>query len=136
VLFVMCGSLCLFCRCLPNLVTYNIFLRACAQSGEVERVQGFFKEMVAAHIYPDIFSYNGVIDAYGKTGNYDEMEKTLTMMRGEHCKPDLVTYNTLIDAYGRAKAFAKMEQVSILHPSAIVIDQVCVHACNMLIISF
>lgn len=92
--------------------------------------------MVAAHIYPDIFSYNGVIDAYGKTGNYDEMEKTLTMMRGQHCKPDLVTYNTLIDAYGRAKAFAKMEQVSILHHSAIVIDQVCVHVCNMLIISF
>jgi len=98
-------------RCQPNVVTYNILLRASAQLDQFERVQTLFKEMQSAGIAPDIYSYNGVIDAYGKSKQYIQMESVLRVMRAAHCKPDLVTYNTLLDAYGRVADFAKMEQV-------------------------
>ncbi|KAG0592861.1 hypothetical protein KC19_1G285800 [Ceratodon purpureus] len=99
-------------KCQPNLVTYNILLRASAQACDVARVEGLFKEMEAARIYPDNVSYNGVIGAYGKAGDYVQMEKTLFVMRMQkHIKPDNVTSNTLIESYGRGKDFVKMEQV-------------------------
>jgi pentatricopeptide repeat protein len=86
-----------FDRCEPNLVTYNILLRA------------------SAH---DRVSYNGVIGAYGKAGDFVQMEKTLFVMRlRKHIKPDTVTSNTLIDSYGRGREFVKMEQVSVLFQS-------------------
>ena len=102
-------------RCQPNLVTFNILLRASAQACDASRVERFFKEMEAARIYPDLVSYNGVIGAYGKAGDYVQMEKTLFVMRMQkHIKPDNMTSNTLIESYGRGKDFVKMEQVGIL----------------------
>lgn len=103
-----------FGRCQPNLVTYNILLRASAQACDVAGVERFFKEMETARIYPDLVSYNGVIGAYGKAGDYVQMEKTLFVMRMQkHIKPDNVTSNALIESYGRGKDFVKMEQVSL-----------------------
>lgn len=99
-------------KCQPNLVTYNILLRASAQACDVAGVERFFKEMETARIYPDLVSYNGVIGAYGKAGDYVQMEKTLFVMRMQkHIKPDNVTSNALIESYGRGKDFVKMEQV-------------------------
>ncbi|KAG0581677.1 hypothetical protein KC19_4G271000 [Ceratodon purpureus] len=99
-------------RCQPNLVTYNILLRASARACDVALVERFFQEMEAAKIYPDLVSYNGVIGAYGKTGDFVQMEKTLFIMRlQKHIKPDTVTSNTLLDSYGRGREFVKMEQV-------------------------
>lgn len=99
-------------KCQPNLVTYNILLRASAQLGDVVQVDRFFKEMEAAKIYPDLVTYNGVIGAYAEAGDYVQMEMTLFVMRiQKHIKPDNVTSNTLIGAYGRGKDFVKMEQV-------------------------
>lgn len=99
-------------KCQPNLVTYNILLRASAQACDVARVESFFKEMEESRVYPDIVSFNGVIGAYGKAGNYVQMEKTLFVMRMQkHIKPDTVTSNSLIESYGRGKDFVKMEQV-------------------------
>lgn len=104
-------------RCQPNLVTYNILLRASAQLGDVVQVDRFFKEMEAAKIYPDLVTYNGVIGAYAEAGDYVQMEMTLFVMRiQKHIKPDNVTSNTLIGAYGRGKDFVKMEQVSVITP--------------------
>lgn len=99
-------------KCQPNLVTYNILLRASAQACDVARVERFFKEMEASRIYPDIVSYNGVIGAYGQAGDFVHMEKSLFVMRMQkHIKPDNVTSNTLIESYGRGMDFEKMEQV-------------------------
>ncbi|KAJ1696186.1 hypothetical protein LUZ63_004698 [Rhynchospora breviuscula] len=98
-------------RCHPNIVTYNILLRAFAQASDVQQVETLFKDMEDSVITPDVYTYNGVMDAYGKIGMLREMEAVLVRMKSYGCKPDVITFNTLIDAYGRKQAFDKMEQV-------------------------
>ncbi|XP_050137777.1 pentatricopeptide repeat-containing protein At4g39620, chloroplastic-like [Malus sylvestris] len=98
-------------RCQPSIVTYNILLRAFAQSRNVEKVNALFKDLDESVASPDIYTYNGVMDAYGKNGNIREMESVLSRMKSNQCKPDIITFNLLIDSYGKKQQFDKMEQV-------------------------
>ncbi|KAK4799133.1 hypothetical protein SAY86_024498 [Trapa natans] len=98
-------------RCKPNIVTYNILLRAFAQAGNVEQVNDLFKDLKESIISPDIYTFNGVMDAYGKNGMILEMESVLSRMKSNQCKPDIITFNLLIDSYGKRQEFEKMEQV-------------------------
>ncbi|KAF3440440.1 hypothetical protein FNV43_RR18724 [Rhamnella rubrinervis] len=104
-------------RCKPNIVTYNILLRAFAQARNVEQVNILFKDLDESIVSPDIYTYNGVMDAYGKNGMIREMESVLSSMKSNQCKPDIITFNLLIDSYGKRQEFDKMEQVfkSLLH---------------------
>ncbi|WZZ23466.1 pentatricopeptide repeat-containing protein At4g39620, chloroplastic [Brassica napus] len=97
-------------RCQPNVVTYNILLRAFAQSGKVDQVNALFKDLDMSAVSPDVYTFNGVMDAYGKNGMIKEMESVLTRMRSNECKPDIITFNLLIDSYGKKQEFEKMEQ--------------------------
>ncbi|XP_020223467.1 pentatricopeptide repeat-containing protein PPR5 homolog, chloroplastic [Cajanus cajan] len=98
-------------RCNPNIVTYNILLRAFAQARNVEQVNSLFKDLDESIVSPDIYTFNGVMDAYGKNGMIWEMEAVLARMKSNQCKPDLITFNLLIDSYGKKQEFGKMEQV-------------------------
>ncbi|KAK6922946.1 Pentatricopeptide repeat [Dillenia turbinata] len=98
-------------RCKPNIVTYNILLRAFAQVGNVDQVNALFKDLDQSIVAPDIYTYNGVMDAYGKIGMIKEMESVLSRMRSNQCRPDIITFNVLIDSYGKKQEFEKMEQV-------------------------
>lgn len=98
-------------RCKPNIVTYNILLRAFAHAKNAEQVNIMFRDLEESIVSPDIFTYNGVMDAYGKNGMIREMESVLARMKSNQCKPDIITFNLLIDSYGRKQEFEKMEQV-------------------------
>ncbi|KAK4264863.1 hypothetical protein QN277_025985 [Acacia crassicarpa] len=98
-------------RCKPNIVTYNILLRAFAQARDVDRVNFLFKDLNESIVSPDIYTFNGVMDAYGKNGMIREMESVLSQMKSNQCKPDIITFNLLIDSYGKRQQFDKMEQV-------------------------
>ncbi|KAJ3695589.1 hypothetical protein LUZ60_000966 [Juncus effusus] len=98
-------------RCQPNIVTYNILLRAFAQASDFAQVETLFKDLESSGITPDVYTFNGVMDAFGKNGMLREMEGVLVRMKGNNLKPDVITFNTLIDAYGKKQVFDKMEQV-------------------------
>lgn len=98
-------------RCKPNIVTYNILLRAFAQARDVAQVESLFKDLEESFITPDVFTFNGVMDGYGKNGMINEMESVLSRMKINQLKPDVITFNLLIDSYGRKQEFEKMEQV-------------------------
>lgn len=98
-------------RCKPNVVTYNILLRAFAQARNVEQVDALFKDLHNSIVSPDKYTFNGVMDAYGKNGMIQEMESVLSRMKSNQCKPDIITFNLLIDSYGKRQEFEKMEQV-------------------------
>ncbi|KAI5384376.1 pentatricopeptide repeat-containing protein At4g39620, chloroplastic [Lathyrus oleraceus] len=104
-------------RCKPNIVTYNILLRAFAQARNVDQVNSLFKDLDESVLSSDIYTFNGVMDGYGKNGMIRDMESVLAQMKSNQVKPDLITYNLLIDAYGKKQQFDKMEQVfkSLLH---------------------
>ncbi|XP_057763360.1 pentatricopeptide repeat-containing protein At4g39620, chloroplastic-like [Arachis stenosperma] len=98
-------------RCKPNIVTYNILLRAFAQARNANQVNSLFGDLDESIISPDIYTFNSVMDAFGKNGMICEMESVLARMKNHKCKPDLITFNLLIDAYGKKQEFDKMEQV-------------------------
>ncbi|XP_010531412.1 PREDICTED: pentatricopeptide repeat-containing protein At4g39620, chloroplastic [Tarenaya hassleriana] len=98
-------------RCQPNIVTYNILLRAFAQAGRVDQVNSLLQDLDSSIVSPDIYTFNGVMDAYGKNGMIKEMESILALMKSNQCKPDIITFNLLIDSYGKKQEFEKMEQV-------------------------
>ncbi|KAK2438661.1 pentatricopeptide repeat-containing protein, chloroplastic [Trifolium repens] len=98
-------------RCKPNIVTYNILLRAFAQARNVNQVNSLFTDLDESPVSPDIYTFNGVMDGYGKNGMIREMESVLARMKNNRVKPDLITYNLLIDSYGKKQQFDKMEQV-------------------------
>lgn len=98
-------------RCKPNVVTYNILLRAFAQAQNVAQVNSLFEDLKESIVSPDIYTFNGVMDAYGKNGMIKEMESVLTRMKSNQCKPDIISFNLLIDSYGKKQEFEKMEQV-------------------------
>ncbi|XP_050207067.1 pentatricopeptide repeat-containing protein PPR5 homolog, chloroplastic [Mercurialis annua] len=98
-------------RCQPNIVTYNILLRAFAQARDVDQVNDLFKELDQSIVSPDIYTFNGVLDGYGKNGMIREMEGALARMKSNQCRPDIITFNILIDSYGKKQEFDKMEQV-------------------------
>ncbi|KAF2284120.1 hypothetical protein GH714_019221 [Hevea brasiliensis] len=88
-------------RCQPNVVTYNILLRAFAQAQNVNQVNALFKDLDQSIVSPDIYTFNGMMDAYGKNGMIREMESVLSRMKSNQCKPDIITFNLLIDSYGK-----------------------------------
>ncbi|KAF7834235.1 pentatricopeptide repeat-containing protein [Senna tora] len=98
-------------QCKPNIVTYNILLRAFAQANDVDQVNSLFKDLDESIVTPDTYTFNGVMDAYGKNGMIREMESVLSRMKSNQCKPDIITFNLLIDSYGKKQEFDKMEQV-------------------------
>ena len=53
-------------RCQPNIVTYNILLRAYAQACQGDKVNALFKDVETNEIRTNVYTYNGVMDAYGK----------------------------------------------------------------------
>ncbi|KAG0471692.1 hypothetical protein HPP92_016238 [Vanilla planifolia] len=44
-------------RCQPNIVTYNILLRAFAQAGDIKQVEAIFKDLDSSIITPDIYIF-------------------------------------------------------------------------------
>eukprot|EP00250_Pteridium_aquilinum_P004304 c14524_g1_i1 orf=98-1744(+) len=96
--------------CQPNLVTYNMLLRACAQAKQTQKLEDLFKEMELAGFKPDTYTFNGILDAHGKAGDFLEMELVLKKMRQNKVEADFITFNTLIDAYGKAGIIVKMEE--------------------------
>ena len=53
-------------KCQPNIVTYNIILRAYARACQVDKVNALFKDVETNDIGTNVYTYNGVMDAYGK----------------------------------------------------------------------
>ncbi|BBH02139.1 Tetratricopeptide repeat-like superfamily protein, partial [Prunus dulcis] len=98
-------------RCQPNIVTYNILLRAFAQSRNVEKVNSLFKDLDESIASADIYTYNGVMDAYGKNGNIREMESVFKSLVRSKEKPTLPTFNSMIINYGKARLKEKAEDV-------------------------
>ena len=47
----------------PDVTSHNSIINACAQSGDVNRAEQWFKWMELVEIQPNIVSYSGVIKA-------------------------------------------------------------------------
>ncbi|KAH0940428.1 hypothetical protein HID58_000065 [Brassica napus] len=101
-------------RCQPNVVTYNILLRAFAQSGKVDQVNALFKDLDMSAVSPDVYTFNGVMDAYGKNGMIKEMESAewvFEKMNDMNYAPSFITYECMIMMYGYCGCVSRAREV-------------------------
>ncbi|EPS63627.1 hypothetical protein M569_11156 [Genlisea aurea] len=97
--------------CQPDVYTYSILIKACADASRFELVEAIFNEMDQRLITPNVVTHNTVLSGYGKAGRYEEMEKILAkMLESETSKPDVWTMNTIISLFGNQGQIETMEK--------------------------
>ncbi|KAL7123711.1 hypothetical protein ABFS83_14G000800 [Erythranthe nasuta] len=97
--------------CQPDVYTYSILIKACADACRFELVDPLYDEMAERLITPNTVTQNTVLSGYGKAGKYEEMEKILSkMLESTTSEPDVWTMNTIIGLFGNAGQIDMMEK--------------------------
>lgn len=79
---------------LPNLVTYNIMMKACGS--DTERARVLMEEMEVVGITPDLTSWSILMDAYGSKGDLVSVLKAHEEMKSAGFEPDVIGFTALI----------------------------------------
>jgi pentatricopeptide repeat domain-containing protein 1 len=83
---------------LPNTVTYNTLITACANGRQWQEALRVFKDMRAAGVLPNTITYNTLITACANGGQWREAVRVFKDMRAAGVLPNTITYSTLITA--------------------------------------
>ncbi|KAI6704235.1 hypothetical protein NL676_013371 [Syzygium grande] len=81
----------------PNVLSYNLAVKAACKMGMVDRAVELFREMPLRSCVPDVFTYCTLMDGLCKEGRIEEAVSLLDEMQIEGCFPSAVTYNVLIN---------------------------------------
>ncbi|KAL9675105.1 hypothetical protein QQ045_003306 [Rhodiola kirilowii] len=80
----------------PNVLTYNLLLKALCKLGFIDQAIGLFREMPVRGCHPDAFTYATLMDGLCKKDRIEEAMSLLDEMQVEGCFPNSVTFNILI----------------------------------------
>uniref|UniRef100_A0A5B7C198 Pentatricopeptide repeat-containing protein n=1 Tax=Davidia involucrata TaxID=16924 RepID=A0A5B7C198_DAVIN len=96
--------------CLPDVFSFNSFIGAYGNCGQIEKMEKWFEEFQLMGIKPDVKTFNILIKSYGKAGMYEKMGSVMEFMRKRFLSPTTVTFNIVIETFGRAGNIKKMEE--------------------------
>lgn len=82
--------------CIPNVVTYRIFLCGCLRKRQLGRCKRILNMMITEGCYPSHRLFKSLVHAYCRSGDYPYAYKLLKKMRDCGCQPGYVVYNILI----------------------------------------
>jgi pentatricopeptide repeat protein len=82
----------------PNEITYNSVINACAKGDESQSALDLLDEMRSRGLVPNEITYNSVIDACAKCGESQRALGLLDEMRSRGLVPNEITYSSVIDA--------------------------------------
>lgn len=82
----------------PNLLTFNLVIKALCKLGLVDRAIEMLREMPDRKCTPDVFTYGTLMDGLCRENRIDEAVLLLDEMQIEGCLPSAPTYNVLINA--------------------------------------
>ncbi|KAK9937242.1 hypothetical protein M0R45_014045 [Rubus argutus] len=82
----------------PNVLSYNLIIKAMCRFGLVDKAVEKFREMPVRGCTPDVFTYCTLMDGLCKENRIDEAVFLLDEMQIEGCSPSPATFNVLIDA--------------------------------------
>ncbi|KAH7544878.1 hypothetical protein FEM48_Zijuj01G0032600 [Ziziphus jujuba var. spinosa] len=83
---------------LPNVLSFNLIIKAMCKLGLVDGAIEVFREMPLKECTPDVFTYCTLMDGLCKENRIDEAVSLLDEMQIEGCFPSPVTFNVLINA--------------------------------------
>ena len=80
----------------PDLITYNTFIKGCAQMGLYNEVIGAFDDMCGKGVAPNDVTFNTLIDVFVRSKNMSKVWFIISKMKEMGIKPDNFTYSTII----------------------------------------
>ncbi|KAM1049492.1 hypothetical protein ACFX2C_028592 [Malus domestica] len=84
--------------CLPDVFTFNSFLSAYGNCGQIERMEKWYDEFQLMGIRPDPKTFNILIKSYGKARMYEKMRSVMEFMKKS--------------AYSKAGSISKVDSIS------------------------
>ncbi|GMY15413.1 pentatricopeptide repeat-containing protein At4g20090 [Fagus crenata] len=82
----------------PNVLTFNLVIKALCKLGLVDNAVEVFREMPVRECTPDVFTYGTLMDGLCREDRIDEAVSLLDEMQMEGCFPSAPTFNVLINA--------------------------------------
>lgn len=119
----------------PDVVSYNIVIRACAKKGDMQAAEWWLARMESKGIEATLCSYNTVLDACAKADNPDACEAWLQKMITRGVEANVISYATAIYAHARRSDEARAEywfrrmQAAGVAPDAVSYNSM-IHACG------
>ncbi|CAM9264632.1 unnamed protein product [Laminaria digitata] len=89
----------------PNLINFNLAVKALGRGGDWERATSILGEMKSVGVAPDERTFSAAIEACGRGGCWERAVSLMDDMRREGLVPDELTYSTVIAACDRAGAW-------------------------------
>lgn len=81
----------------PDLITYNTFIKGCAQMGLYNEVSRAFEDMCnSKRVLPNDVTFNTLIDVFVRSKNMNKVWFIISKMKEMGIKPDNFTYSTII----------------------------------------
>lgn len=83
----------------PDVVTYNLWLTACASQNDVETAEQIFLELKKAKIDPDWVTYSALTNLYIKKALHEKASNTLKEMEKKASQKNRVAYSSLLSLH-------------------------------------
>jgi len=96
----------------PDVVTYSILIKACCNSGQLQKAIALFRQLRAHGLAFDEVAFNTLLLACSKADSLDDAEEILAEMRAIGMAPTAVTVSILVKMYGKAKMLDKAMELS------------------------
>lgn len=94
----------------PDQVKCMSEVKACIESGKLDRARACFEHMVSSSIELDVRAYNRMLGAYSRIGDADMAECWLDRMLHASVEVDVVSYNMLISACAKRGQTQRAEE--------------------------
>lgn len=120
----------------PDIVSFNLVIRAHAKKGDVRGAEKWFTRMVERGIQPTLCSYNTVLDACAKADDPEALETWIQRMLERKIEPNVISYATAIYASARRGEEAQAEKWlramidAGIPPDAVAYNSM-IHACGV-----
>ncbi|XP_062227925.1 large ribosomal subunit protein mL101 (rPPR4)-like [Phragmites australis] len=97
---------------LPDIYTYNVWMRALAARGDIPGVERVIEEMRRdGRVTPDWTTYSNLASIYVDAGLFEKAEDALKELEKRNTSNDLEAYQFLITLYGRTQNLAEVHRV-------------------------
>lgn len=94
----------------PDLVSYNIAIKALCKAGSLDSAVYFMDEMEKHEIKPNIVTCNTLLNAFHKSKRFSEAENLWAVMEKRHIVPDLYSYNIKLNGLVKANEVSEAIQ--------------------------
>uniref|UniRef100_A0ACD6A4K6 Uncharacterized protein n=1 Tax=Avena sativa TaxID=4498 RepID=A0ACD6A4K6_AVESA len=97
---------------LPDIYTYNVWMRALASRLDIEGVERVIEEMKRdGRVAPDWTTYSNLASIYVNAGHTDKAEAALKELEKRNTSHDLGAYHFLITLYGQTQNLVEVHRV-------------------------